>query len=161
MDENTKPPAQHSGIPPGAELFFQYLRAQVGQDLQITGPKFSGTSYNMNFAREYDVLAGGQLIGHYHEWGPKPGEEQAQREFYGRIPGYVNECAVACNRYSLPGENLLPEDLFSVVWANEMFEYLSLKDETADWGRWGHPQRGCIVKTPWQRQDGCDKIPFP
>lgn len=171
------PYVKQAGVIPGAELFSEYLKARVGQDLRVVGPKVLDTSYDMDFTRRYLVLAGDQLVGHYYQYGPKPGEEQPQKAFFGQIPGYVNECIVVHNQYSRDDEEPLPNDLVSLVWANERFEKESLWDDCGKdnflrskkdlQDEIPHPRRGSskkggyIVQTPWQRQDGHDQIPFP
>jgi len=160
---------------PGADLFFAYLAAQAGQDIRVTGPEVLGTSYGIDSAKRYLVLTGDVLVGQYYEYGPKLGESEVQRHFWGQIPGYVNECVVVHNRHLELGEKPMPENLVSLVWANERFEmeeelYFQKRIENIDGDKYagyssgrklyskGH---GRMVDTPWQRQDGHDQIPFP
>jgi len=59
-----------------------------------------------------------------------------EREFHGVIPRYT--------KYSEANSSTL-------IWSNRRFESGNIFSE----------EHGRIVKTPWQRQDGHDGIPFP
>ena len=101
---------------PGAEAFSRYLAAQVGTELQVSGPEVLDLSYGMDFTRRYIVRAGDQVLGEFYQFGPKPGEKQMGKEFRGRVPGYVNEAIVIHNQYRGQDEETMPVDTVSLSW---------------------------------------------
>ena len=160
---------------PGAERFSQYLEERLDGVLTAEGPEIVDRSYTGKYGRRWIVKLNGEQIGEYLTFGPKPDETDFGREFRGRIPDYINECITVTNQRK-PESERMPEDSVSLVYANARFEYIDeaiipyIKNElTAEYLEQlmkEHPlfigrYHGAIVDTPWQRQDGHDKIPFP
>jgi hypothetical protein len=133
---------------PGAERFLQDLQSRLYGSITTVGPEIIDRSYNGEYGKEWTVLWRGETIGHYRTFGPKPGETEYAREYRGKIPGYVNDCAAAGNAHR-PKSEQYPIDVVTLVWDNRTFR---LGD---------YPKGGEIVLTPWQRQDGHDQIQFP
>ncbi len=134
---------------PGAKNFSNYLQINLGEVLAAEGPEIVDRSYNGEYGKMWIVKKNGETIGKYYTFGPMPGETDFGREFWGRIPGYRNECVVVSNR-GKPASEETPEDSVSLVYANQRFEAQDINEGP-----------GKSVDTPWQRQDSHDKIPFP
>lgn len=129
----------------GAERFAQYLESVVKGKLTVDSPENHGTLYGKRWIIRLDQ----QQLGEYFTFGPKPGETDFGREYNGRIPRYKNEAIALANKYKSDSEKDA-EDAVSLVYANRRFE-----------PQLTHEGPGMLVSTPWQRQDGHDKIPFP
>jgi len=159
----------------GAENFTKFLEARVDGNLTAQGPEVVDWSYNREYAKRWIILLNGDKLGEYFTLGPKPGETEFGREFTGRIPNYVNEWVVVANQGKQESEKM-PENSVSLIYSNGRFEYIDeallphikgeltaehleklLKEHQLLSGR----SRGAIVKTPWQRQDRHETIPFP
>ena len=133
----------------GAERFSQYLEEKLVGVLTAEGPQIIDRSYTGEYGKRWVVRQSGEQIGEYFTFGPESGETDFCREFRGRIPGYKNELAAMMNQRK-PDAERMPEDSVSLTYSNQRFEAQSI-----------HEGPGKLVDTPWQRQDGHDKIPFP
>jgi hypothetical protein len=124
---------------PGAETFFEFLKARYGTAvLTVTGPVVGDRSYNIDYAKAWTILADGVEIGKYRTFGPKPGTIGIIKEYHGYMPGYDRGLEEEDGRYRI-----------SLNFSNARFEAAPF------------PGVGHIVQTGWQRQDGHDTIPFP
>lgn len=135
---------------PGAERFAEYLMSIVEGRLTAEGPEIVDRSYDGQFGKEWIVKLDGKPLGTYNTFGPKPGETEFGRQYVGRLPGYVNEAIASMNRGRPEEEERVPVDTVSLSYDNKRFEARPI-----------HEGPGKLTDTPWQRQDGHDKIPFP
>lgn len=141
---------------PGAENFSEYLEEKLEGILTVEGPEVVDWSYGVDYTKKWIISLNGEQIGVYRTFGPKPGEAEFGREFKGRIPGYVNECLSIYSKYKLSlfknckQMSRLTEDTVSLIYSNTRFEFRSFNEEPES-----------LINTPWQRQDGHKKIPFP
>lgn len=132
---------------PGADRFYNYLCSLFpGQAVIVKAPVVVDWSYGMEFTKIYTIVVNGKKVGKYKTFGPKPGEEHAEREFQGNLPGHTNEAIVMQNRFLTLDPQQSPHKV-SLVFSNRKFVNKNM-----------HEGAGELVTTPWQRQDGWNEI---
>ncbi len=161
----------------GADRFSLHLDKILDGILTAEGPEIVDRSYNGQYAKRWKVRLDGEQIGEYYTFGPKPGETDFCREYRGRIPGYRNECIAVANEFCQESKRMLEDQVF-VVYDNGRCGHIDetliphlpphgeLTAESLKTLREEHQFHSgryvpVLVKTPWQRQDGHDQIPFP
>ncbi len=128
---------------PGADRFFYFLCSRYpGKRVRVAPYVVLDRSYEMEYAKRYDILVDGRTVGAYTTFGPRPGEVEYMREYQGEIPDYVNDAIAVYNRHS---REYRPENQVALVFSNERFHAARFDSPRAP---------GWIETTPWQRQDG-------
>ena len=117
-----------------AEKFSKWLEGKVQGVLTVEGP----TKID-NESKKWIVRLNGNEIGKYITRNPHRGEEKSRREFYGVIPGYVNDFIEDLNR-TKPKSEQKPVGTVGLEYSNVDGNY---------------------QRTAWQRKDGHTEIPFP
>ncbi|HTK33624.1 MAG TPA: hypothetical protein VL335_03745 [Candidatus Paceibacterota bacterium] len=136
---------------PGAERFFEFLCSRVGKvKIKVHHPIVLDTSYDIDYSMLYKVFVGSEKIGEYKTFGPNPEEKRLTLEFSGFIPGYINKAAIIHNRHLSKNDRPIKLNSISLCFSNRRFEAQNFDEGP-----------GRMVKTPWQRQDGHETIPFP
>jgi hypothetical protein len=124
-----------------APRFCRWLNGKYGNRISISDVKHP--DYPQRW-EEFDLLLDGKIIGKLNyntdkaKEGYKPldASEVGTVQYGGRLPGYLNE--------------LSKDDRATLIWDNSRCVAQSIDEG-----------QGYIEKTPWQRQDGHDTIPFP
>ncbi|MBS3168735.1 hypothetical protein J4216_06415 [Candidatus Woesearchaeota archaeon] len=162
---------------PGAPKFLEYLESIIDGEITIKGPEIIDRSYNGEYGKEWKLSLDSQDLGVYRTFGPKPGENEFEREYLGRIPGYRND-ALALGNKSIPyDKDKKPEDKVSLIFSNRKYvqvdeallPHLPTGDITEEELRKIEKENqymtgnfmAIIVKTDWKRQDGHTSIQFP